>query len=100
MSKQYLIHWTERADESYIETLSFIHEKWTVREASHFEYLTEELLKNLSSNLKLCPELKKLKVRKCVISEQTSLIYRILSKSIELVAFIDNRSEHNYKPNG
>lgn len=96
MSKTYPIHWTKEADESYLDTLAFILEKWTVKEALHFEKLTEELLVNLSHNLKLCPELKVLKVRKCVISEQTSLIYRIVAKSIEIIVFIDNRSKHSY----
>lgn len=96
MSKTYPIHWTKEADESYLDTLAFILEKWTVKEALHFEKLTEELLVNLSHNMKLCPELKVLKVRKCVISEQTSLIYRIVAKSIEIIVFIDNRSKHSY----
>lgn len=96
MSKSYSIHWTQEAADSYIETLVFILEKWTIKEALHFETLTEELLANLSNNSKLCPELKMLKIRKCVISEQTSLVYRISSKSIEIITFIDNRSKHKY----
>lgn len=96
MNKKYVIHWTKEADETYIDTLNFILEKWTIKEAIHFETLLEELLINLSTNLKLCPELKPLKLRKCVVSEQTSMIYKIVSKSIEIVTFIDNRSKHHF----
>jgi hypothetical protein len=96
MNKNYVIHWTKEADETYIDTLSFILEKWTIKEALNFEKLTEELLMNLSHNLKLCPELKSLKLHKCVVSEQTSMIYKIVSKSIEIVTFIDNRSKHHF----
>lgn len=94
--KPYLIHWTEEAAVTYFESLVFILEKWTLKEAEHFETLTNELLQNLASNLKLCPEVRKLNVRKCTISSQTSLVYRIVGKSIELIAFVDNRSEHSY----
>lgn len=31
--------------------------------------------------------------RKCVVSPQTSIIYRVVGDVIEIVAFIDNRSE-------
>ena len=96
MSKEYPIFWTEEADSTYFDTISFILEKWTVKEVEAFEALTFDLLHQLRFNLKLCPELKKLKVRKCVISAQTSLIYRVNRKSIELLAFIDNRSQHSY----
>ena len=96
MSKSYPIHWTKEADITYYNTIAFIFEKWTIKEVLHFESLTDQLLFNLSSNHKLCPELKKLKLRKCVISEQTSLVYRVVSKKIELITFVDNRSSHQY----
>lgn len=96
MSKPYPIRWTKEADTTYFTTIAFIFEKWTIKEVLHFEALTDQLLFNLSSNHKLCPELNKLNLRKCVISEQTSLVYRVISKKIELIAFVDNRSNHLY----
>lgn len=96
MNESHSIYWTIEAEKTYIDALAFILKRWTIKEATHFELLTEELLKQLSTNLKLCPEIKKLNIRKCVVSEQTSLIYRIQSQSIELIAFIDNRSQHRY----
>lgn len=30
------------------------------------------------------------------VSYQTSLVYRISGNAIELIAFVDNRSDHNY----
>ena len=96
MIKSYPIYWTREADISYFESILFILETWSLKEVEYFESLTNELLLNLSSNLKLCPELKKLNVRKCTISDQTSLVYRITGNTIELISFIDNRSDHNY----
>ncbi|MGV3612682.1 MAG: hypothetical protein ACO1N0_17110 [Fluviicola sp.] len=97
MNKVYPIHWTNKADVSYFETILFILEKWTIKEAEYFEKLTEELLLNLATNHQLCPEIKKLNLRKCAVSPQTSLVYRIKGKSIELISFVDNRSDHDYK---
>lgn len=96
MSKPYVIRWTKEADITYFESLLFILEKWTLKEAEYFETLTNELLLNLSSNLKLCPEIPKLNIRKCTISHQTSLVYRVVGKSVELISFVDNRSDHPY----
>jgi hypothetical protein len=97
VKKKYSIHWTREAETTYLEALIFVLEKWTLKEAEHLENLTNDLLKNLAHNLKLCPEVKGMEVRKCVISEQTSLVYRIHKKSLELIAFVDNRSDHFYK---
>lgn len=97
MKKKYPIRWTREAETTYLETLVFILEKWTLKEAEHLENLTNDLLKNLSYNLKLCPEVKGMGVRKCLVSEHTSLVYRIREKSLEIIVFVDNRSDHFYK---
>jgi len=96
MSKKHSIYWTVEASNTYINTITFIFEKWTIKEVEHFEKLTSELLEKLKTNQKLCPEIKRLKLRKCVISQQTSLVYRVKSESIELINFVDNRSDHKY----
>ena len=96
MSKECPIRWTEEASDTYLKTITFILERWTVSEVELFESLTNELLNNLKFNLKLCPESKKSKLRKCVISSQTSLVYRVKAKTVELITFVDNRSNHNY----
>jgi len=97
VKRNYSIRWTREAETTYLEAIIFILEKWTLKEAEHLENLTNNLLKNLSHNLKLCPEVKRMGVRKSVISDQTSLVYRIREKSVELIAFVDNRSDHFYK---
>jgi len=96
MNANYSIYWTEEAEDTFFESVAFILSKWTVKEAENFEALTFALLDKLRSNLKLCPELKKMKLRRCVVSVQTSLVYRIQGKAIELIAFVDNRSDHSY----
>lgn len=95
MSK-YTIRWTEAASTSYLEELENILKRWTVKEALTFEALKNDLLERLKLHSELCPEIKRLKVRRCVLSYQTSLVYRVNGSSIELLAFVANRTNHNY----
>lgn len=50
----------------------------------------------ISINHKLCPKSKTSNFRKCVVTPQTSLIYRINSDSIDIIGFISNYSNHQY----
>ena len=95
--KQYLISWSPLAEETYLNTLSKILERWTNKEAEEFEAKVESLIDKLRTQKYLCPSSKKQKsLRRCVIAPQTSLIYQIKEDVIELVAFYDNRSKHQY----
>jgi len=95
--KEYLISWSPLAEETYLKTLAFILEKWTIKEAEDFERKVESLLDKIKIHKHLCPpSIKRKHLRRCVITPQTSLVYRIRGNVIELVAFFDNRSIHNY----
>jgi plasmid stabilization system protein ParE len=96
MKENFVVSWSPKAKESYLETILFILEKWTISEVEGFEKEAKRVVKNLSFNLKLCPEIMYKNLRKCTVSKQTSLVYRIVDKSIEIVAFIDNRSNQQY----
>ncbi len=95
--KQYLISWSPQAEETYLNTLSQILEKWTIKEAEDFEAKVESLLEKLKTQKHLCPPSSKQKnLRRCVIAPQASLVYQIKNDVIELAAFFDNRSDHQY----
>lgn len=96
--KKYQIVWSPFAEETYLRTLSYILEHWTLKEAEDFENKVESLLKRLKTQKHLCPASKIQKsLRRCVVAPQTSLIYQVRNDSIiELVAFFDNRSNHKY----
>jgi plasmid stabilization system protein ParE len=97
MKKEYQIYWSPEAEETYLKILSDILEKWTIREAEHFEQKVESLLTKLGQHKHLCPpSLNHKQFRKCVITPQTSIIYRITDDIIEIVAFINNKSSHAY----
>lgn len=95
--KEYLIYWSPIAEESYLQTLSHIHQKWTVREANNFAKKVESLISKLKKFKHLCPRSNMHKnLRRCTITAQTSLVYRVKNEIIELVAFFDNRSESRF----
>lgn len=96
MDKQLTVKWTEQALDSFEDIALQLIEKWNFKIAQNFDNDVKELINRLENNAKLCPPSKVKKLRKCVIHKNVSLIYRIKSKSIELITFIDNRSEHNY----
>ena len=93
----YLIFWSPLAEETFLKTLSFILEKWTIKEAEAFEQKVENLLKKITTQKRLCPPSdKQINLRRYVITPQTSLVYEIRDGIIEIVSFFDNRSEHHF----
>ena len=96
--KRFKIVWSPLAEEKYFEILVFLIENWSVSIAKEFESKVDSLLFRLSVHQNLCPASKIHKnLRRCVITPQTSLIYRIRDGNvIEIVAFFDNRSNYSY----
>ncbi len=96
MSKSAIIVWSELAKETYLDILNYILSEWMMKEATDFDNKVESLLAKLKTNTRHCPKSRIKKIRKCVITSQTSLVYRLDNNVIELVVFVDNRSLHNY----
>ena len=95
--KQFHIIWSPLAEGTYLDTISYILNEFTIKEAGAFEKKVSNLIQYLKSNKKLCPVSdKQQQYHRCVITKQTSLIYQLNDNAIELVAFIDNRSDHSY----
>ena len=93
--QEYLIFWSPTAEKSYIAILEFIIQKWYVKEAEALDKKVEDLIQQLKRHKNLCPPSKKFRnLRKCVITSQTSMIYQFRNSTIEIIAFIDNRSNH------
>ncbi len=82
------IIWSEQAKKSYEKTIDNLLERWTI----DIVYKSE----NLTNIKSFCPKSQQTQLRKCVIHKNISLIYRIEKSNIELITFIDNRSEHQY----
>lgn len=91
------IVWTPLAFDSYQQILDFILENWSIQPVIELDQQVKKLEQNLLEHQFICPPSKSNpNLRKCVISKYTSMIYRIKGTLIEVVAFIDNRTEHHF----
>jgi len=90
------IIWSPIAEVEYLSILKYIIENWSVNDADNFNDKTNSLIEKITTNHKLCPKSNLTNFRKCVVSSQTSMIYRINSNSIEIISFISNYSKHKF----
>ena len=91
------IVWTNEAKKSYKIIIANILENWNIEIVLKLENEVDSLLNNLSNNKHLCPKSsQEKKLRRCVISKQTSLLYEIQGNSIYLISFFDNRTNHKH----
>ncbi len=91
------IQWTDVAKESYLNALDLIFKRWSLDQALDWDQKVTNILKKLSTFKNLCPPSKKFPgLRRCTITEYTSLIYRINGDKIELITFFDNRADHPF----
>lgn len=88
--------WSPQAEISYLGILSYIIDEWSVKDADNFDNKTERLIEKLKTNLSLCPKSKIVDLRKCLITHQTSMVYRVVGNCIEIVDFISNYTLHGY----
>lgn len=91
-----MIVWSDEAKHTYEEIIDDLLKKWPLTIALGLENKTNDLLDKLRDNKQLCPPTKYKKLRKCVIYKNTSLIYKVNRKNIELITFIFNKDDHSY----
>jgi plasmid stabilization system protein ParE len=97
MNLQNEVIWSELAQDTYIQFLKYLLDNNFSNAAIVFDEKVESLIERLQQFKELCPPSNKIKqFRKCVINAQVSLVYRTSDNMIEIVAFIDNRSKHDY----
>lgn len=87
----YQLIWSPIARLTYLEILSYLEEKWTIKEVESFIHRTEEVLKYISQNPSLYPYSNESDTHKSVLVKQVSLFYRVKSGKVELLIFWDNR---------
>lgn len=93
---KYAVIWSSEALETLDEILEYIFETWGLQPTLEFQNDLTALITGITKNKSLCPKSKVRNLRKCVVSRQTSLIYKFSGSKIQLVTFVDNRSKHKY----
>jgi plasmid stabilization system protein ParE len=93
---KYIIKWTPIAIDSLeIITLQVL-ERWNIETALSFRKKVDQELKQLGKNPKIYQFSKKSKLRKSIVHRNVSLFYRINKNVVELIIFVDNRSNHHF----
>jgi plasmid stabilization system protein ParE len=89
----YTIFWLDTARESYAAILEYVVNQHGVNTALKMDDKVEQLLELLRFNKHLCPPTNtNLNLRRCTVTKQLSLVYKITEVELELVAFYDNRA--------
>lgn len=97
MNDRFEIFWSELAEDSYIQILNYLLDNQYSNAAIKLDQSTEKLMSRLQNFSELCPPSSKIpQLRKCAVNEYISMIYRVSDNLIEIVAFIDNRSNHSF----
>ncbi|WP_316785542.1 hypothetical protein [Pedobacter frigiditerrae] len=86
--------WTKTAKETYLYTLEYLNEFWGLKHVNNFINRTEKILKLISNNpLIFKSVLENSSVRKGILHQNCSFLYRVIEDRIELLVFWDTRQE-------
>lgn len=86
--------WSPQAEYSYVRILEYLFEKWTEKEVEKFAERVGEVTSYLRQNPKMYIYSKSKKSYRAVLTQQTTLVYRIKEESVvELITFWDNRQD-------
>jgi plasmid stabilization system protein ParE len=86
------IRYSTRAYIEYEQILEYVSTKFGIEKAMKVDQYFEEVIDQISLNPYMFPlSDKKKDVRRCVISEQTTLYYRFTKEYIELISFRGNK---------
>jgi hypothetical protein len=89
--------WSDEAKASYHQTIYDLLQKWPLEIAIRLENAVNSLIHNLEYHNHICPPSKKdNSIRKCVVSKQSSIIYIIENKTVYIVGFFYNKTNHNF----
>ncbi len=96
MTEKYNIIWMPKALDSFEDIVDQIISRWNLKTAIEFDNRIKELISNLQQNAKFCPKSKVLKLRKCVVHKNISLIYQVHNNTIHILILVFNRGDHKY----
>lgn len=85
------IKYSRRAGNEYKQLLKYIIQNFGLEKAIIIDLIFEKIIYQISANPFMYPLIdKKRNIRRCVISKQTTLYYRISGRNLELVSFRGN----------
>lgn len=92
------IKYSTRAEKEYFKLLDYLVDEFGSTTADKVDKKIEETLSIISHNPTLYPESKEKKgTRRCVLSKQTTIYYRVKKKNIEIVTLWSNKKNPTKK---
>jgi plasmid stabilization system protein ParE len=86
--------WSPRASNDYLSVLEYLQKEWGDTVVQSFVKRVNDILNVIAMNPQIfIASLKRRDIRRCIVTRHISLYYRQNNEIIELLAFIDNRSD-------
>lgn len=86
---------SELAGEKLDAVLDYLIEEWSQKSSDEFSEKFEDKLKHIDLFPESCIKSKKhFNLHICIVTKQTSFLYRILRERIEVITVFDNRSSN------
>jgi plasmid stabilization system protein ParE len=94
MAYDYKLFWSDEAINNLESILDYLHSRWTQREIDKFKKQLSKQLDLITNNPKLFPKSDyNPRLRKAVLSKQTTIFYEISGTTINLVYLFNNRQD-------
>ncbi len=92
------IIWSYRAEKDYLQLIDYLIKKWGLASAKKVNAHLMAILDQIALQPEMFQRsLKNKTIRKCVLSKQTSLYYRVKKNKVELITIFDNRQHPRRK---
>ncbi|MEQ8555253.1 MAG: type II toxin-antitoxin system RelE/ParE family toxin [Cyclobacteriaceae bacterium] len=92
------IEWSPKASSEYLRLVDYLLSEWGSGTATRFIDRLSFILDIIIKQPEIYPStLKRKNVRRCVVTKQVSLYYRVAKDKIELIAIYDNRIDPSKK---
>lgn len=98
-SMAYSLHWSEESERNLINILDYLHGRWSHKEVNQFKKKLRRQLDLIISNPYLFPKSEfQPRLRKAVLSKQTTIFYEIKGNHIYLAyIFVNKRNIRRVK---
>ncbi|MEX2595996.1 MAG: type II toxin-antitoxin system RelE/ParE family toxin [Salibacteraceae bacterium] len=93
----YKIYYTDRASQDQQELYEYLLEKGGMQTVKKLDAKIEKSLSLIAQRPEMNPSSQQTSIRRCVISKQTSLYYRVNKYNIELLTFFYTRQHPSKK---
>lgn len=94
MESDYKIFWSDEAIDNLASILDYLKLRWTEREISRFKHQLNKHLNLIKANPFAFPKSSyNLRLRKAVISKQTTIYYEVEERNIYLVYLFNSRQD-------